>query len=161
VVLAITAIVFLCYFDPLGLQTPSLLTELDIIHNDEDENKTVTIKIKKFSRRRSRGNEGNTIPVDETDTVNARLYSASSRKNWGKRIRALCCCVGSHNNRSRVKALEDIAHSMATMFDGVDVALSDFVAALMLVHRDQKKRIQESKKDNLAIELRNVSCNYF
>ena len=157
-VLAITAIVFLCYFDPLGLQTPSLLTELDIIHNDEDENKSVTIKMKKFSRRRSRGN---TIPIDETDTVNVRLYSASSRKNWGKRIRALCCCVGSHNNRSRVKALEDIAHSMATMFDGVDVVLSDFVAALMLVHHDQKKRIQESKTDNLAIELRNVSCYYF
>jgi len=54
--------------------------------------------------------------------------------------------------------MEDIAHSMATMFDGVDVVPSDFVAALMLVRRDQKKKMQDDKKYNLAAELRNVSC---
>ena len=54
---------------------------------------------------------------------------------------------------------------MATMFNGVDIALSDFVAALMLVHRDQKKVLQNNRTQNtdcndidiLAAEMRNVS----
>ena len=154
VVLTITTIAILYFFDPLGLQTPSLLTELNITHDNKDESDNVGIEVKKFSRRR-RIREGNSIPADENNT---RLYSASSRSYWAKRIRTLCCCVGSHNNRSRVKALEDIVHSMATMFDGVDITLSDFVAALMLVHRDQKKKMKDNEKHNPAAELRNVSC---
>ena len=152
VVLAIIAILFMIYFDPLGLQTPSLLTELHITHNDEDEtDHDVIVEVKKVCRKRI---GGKTIKVD-ANKVGKRLYSSSAWMHWTRRVRALCCCIGGGNNRSKVQALEDIAHAMATMFDGVDVVLSDFVAALMLVHRDQKEQMKSIHCD-LGAQLRNV-----
>jgi len=158
VILTIVAILFLIYFDPLGLQTPSLLTELHFMQNDDNDNeedKNISIKAKKFGQQQSGGEDDNTV-VDETN--NTRLYSASSRRQWAQRVRTLCCCVSGRNNRAKVKALEDIAHAMATMFHKVDVVLSDFVVALMLVHRDQKKKMSSQTFD-LAADLRNVSYN--
>jgi len=149
VVLAIIAILFMIYFDPLGLQTPSLLTELHITNNDEDHD--VVVEVKKVFRKRI---GGQTIKVD-SNKVGKRLYSSSAWKHWTRRVRALCCCIGGGNNRSKVQALEDIAHAMATMFDGVDVVPSDFVAALMLVHRDQKEQMKSIHCD-LGAQLRNV-----
>jgi len=152
VVLAIIGILFMIYFDPLGLQTPSLLTELRVSHNDEDEtDHDVVVEVKKVCRKRI---GGKTIKVD-ANKVGKRLYSSNAWNHWTRRVRALCCCIGGGNNRSKVQALEDIAHAMATMFDGVDVVLSDFVAALMLVHRDQKKQLKSIHCD-LGAQLRNV-----
>jgi len=123
-----------------------------------------TTTIKKLSYRKRDKGSSNTA-FDETNAVDVRLYSARSRNNWAKKVRALCCWVCGSNNRSRTKALENIAHSMATMFDGVDIALPDFVAALMLVDCNQKKVLQNNRTQNtdcndidiLAVKMRNVN----
>jgi len=154
VILTIIAIMFLMYYDPLGLQTPSLLAELHIIRNEDDDNDEMEIIAKK-PRPKSQSNNAR---ADSRN--NTMLYNASSRRHWARRVRTLCCCVGGHNSRAKVKALEDIANAMATMFHGVDIVLSDFVTALMLVHRDQKKKMN-SEKLNPAADLKNVSCCIF
>ena len=149
VVLVIVTILLLIYYDPLGLQTPSLLTELYIKYSEDDMDGNIDIEVKKSGQRGKR----------HKGTAKT-LYSASSRKQWARRVKALCCCVGAHNNRSRVKALEDIAHAMATMFDGVDIVLSDIVTALMLIHYDQKEKMKSTQVDPAA-ELRNVRYNLY
>ncbi|XP_065890024.1 diacylglycerol lipase-beta-like isoform X2 [Dysidea avara] len=151
VVLTIIIILFLVYFDPLGLQTPSLLKELHIIHDDDDDDKSVNITVNKFGQKQCKGEDDSTAANE-----NGRSYSASSRMQWARRVRMFCCCVSGRNNRAKVKAMEDIAHAMATMFDKVDIVLSDFVVALMLVHRDQKIKVNSQRLD-LAAELRNIT----
>jgi len=143
-ILVILTVLFLIYYDPLGLQTPSLLKELYIKYSEDEMDGSIDIEVNKGGKH----HEGN----NATATA---LYSASSRKQWARRVKTLCCCVGAHNNRSRVNALEDIAHAMATMFDGVDIVLSDIVTGLMLIHYDQKEKMK-SKQIDLATELRNV-----
>ena len=150
VIHVIIAVLFMVYFDPLGLQTPSLLKELHVNH-DETDNDDIVVEVKKVQRKRY-GNK--TIKVDEKK-VGKRLYSASSRQQWTRRVRVLCCCAGGNNTRSKVQALEDIAHAMATMFDGVEIVPTDFVAALMLVHRDQKEQMK--RKCDLGAQLKTVS----
>ena len=150
VVLTVIAILFMIYFDPLGLQTPSLLRELH--HGDVDDD-DVVIEVKKVQRKRY-GNK--TIKVDQQKVGN-RLYSANSRQQWTRRVKILCCCTGGSNSRSKVQALEDIAHAMATMFDGVEIVPTDFVAALMLVHRDQKEQLKKNQNCDLGAQLKTVS----
>ena len=149
VIHVIIAVLFMVYFDPLGLQTPSLLTELHV-NQDEIDNDDIVVEVKKVQRKRY-GNK--TIKVD-AEKVGKRLYSASSRQQWTRRVRVLCCCAGGNNNRSKVQALEDIAHAMATMFDGVEIVPTDFVAALMLVHRDQKEQMK--RNCDLGAQLKTV-----
>ena len=151
VVLVVIAVLFMVYFDPLGLQTPSLLRELHHVHDEAEED--VVIEVKRVQRKRY-GNK--TIKVDQ-EKVGKRLYSASSRQQWTRRVRVLCCCTGGNNNRSKVQALEDIAHAMATMFDGVEIVPTDFVAALMLVHRDQKQQLKRNRHCDLGAQLKSVS----
>ena len=151
VVLVVIAVLFMVYFDPLGLQTPSLLRELHHVHDEEEED--VVIQVKKVQRKRY-GNK--TIKVDQ-EKVGKRLYSASSRQQWTRRVKVLCCCTGGNNSRSKVQALEDIAHAMATMFDGVEIVPTDFVAALMLVHRDQKGQLKRNRNCDLGAQLKTVS----
>jgi len=156
VILVIIAVLFMVYFDPLGLQTPSLLKELHVSDQDEHDgvDDDVIVEVKKVHRKRY-GNK--TIMVNQKQ-VGKRLYSASSRQQWFRRTRVLCCCTGGNNSRSKVQALEDIAHAMATMFDGVEIVPTDFVAALMLVHRDQKEQISKSQGScDLGAQLRSVS----
>jgi len=150
VILIILAVMLLVYYDPLGLQTPSLLNELYIKYSEDETYGGIDFEVKKFGWRGKH----------HKDNKTTKLYSASSKKQWARRIRMLCCCVGGHNSRAKLKALEDIANAMATMFLGVDFVLSDFVTALMLVHRDQKAKIK-SKKIDLAAELRSVSNRLF
>ena len=82
------------------------------------------------------------------------MYRASARTRWTQRVRVLCCCAGA-NNRAKRQALEDIAHAMTTIFDGIEMVPTDFIAALMLVHRDQKEQIK--KQRNLGAQLKRVS----
>lgn len=153
VIHVIIAALFMIYFDPLGLQTPSLLTELHVSTQDDIDDDDVVVEVKKVQRKRL-GNK--TIKVD-AKKVGKRLYSASSRQQWTRRVRVLCCCAGGNNTRSKVQALEDIAHAMATMFDGVEIVPTDFVAALMLVHRDQKEQMK--RNCDLGAQLKTVSQN--
>ena len=154
IILVVIAVLFMIYFDPLGLQTPSLLKELHVKTHDDHHNEAedVMVEVKKVQRKRY-GNK--TIKVDETK-VGKRLYSASSWQQWRRRVRWLCC-TGRNNTTSKVQALEDIAHAMATMFDGVEIVPTDFVAALMLVHRDQKKQMKTRHNCDLGAQLRTVS----
>ena len=153
IILVIIAVLFLIYFDPLGLQTPSLLKELNINTRDDHEanDDDVIFEVKKVQRVR---HHNRTIKVEKTK-VGKRLYSASSRQQWIRRTRVLCCCAGGYNGRAKVQVLEDIAHTMATMFDGVDIVPTDFVAALMLVHRDQKEQMKT--QCDLGAQLRKVN----
>ncbi|XP_065890027.1 diacylglycerol lipase-beta-like isoform X3 [Dysidea avara] len=148
VILTIFTLLFLTYYDPLGLQTPSLLMELYIKYSEDETDGSIDVKVKKVGKRGEQ-KEGN-------DMTTTKLYSASSKKQWTRRVKAWCCCVGAHNNTSRVKALEDIAHAMATMFDGVDIVLSDFMTGLMLIHHDQRQKMK-SKQIDLAARLRNIT----
>ena len=136
VIHVIIAILFMIYFDPLGLQTPSLLKEL-VGHKDNIDGRK------------------------QDDSVNKKkgLYRTSTWKLWGRRAKLLCCCVRGNNNTSKTQALDDIAHAMATMFDDVEIVPTDFVAALMLVHRDQKKQMKDPKCD-LGDQLKNVSQDF-
>ena len=151
IILVIIAVLFLIYFDPLGLQTPSLLKELNIYTRNEADD-DVVVEVNKVQRK----TVCNKTTVCKTK-VNKRLYSASSRQRWTRRARVLCCCAGGHNSRAKVQALGDIAHAMATIFDGVDVVPTDIVAALMLVHRDQKEQMKTQSTCDLGIQLRTVS----
>ena len=156
VVLVIIAVLFMVYFDPLGLQTPSLLKELDIHWRPKDEidgdgyeeGDDIVVNVMKIERKK-----GADKPKKQ---VTKRLYSASSRQRWRRRIKVLCCCAGS-NNGSKTQAMEDIVHAMATMLDGVDFVPTDFMAALMLVHRDQKEQIKKDIKCDLGAQLKSVS----
>ena len=162
VVLAIIAVLFLVYYDPLGLQTPSLLKELHLvkpeyeIDSDGDAGEShgdgrIVADVMKLKRKKG---------ADKTDRkpVSKKLYSASSQRRWKQRVKLLCCCAGSNDASAKNQAMEDIAHAMATMFHRVDFVPTDFIAALMLVHRDQKKQIKKDMyiKCDLGAQLKRV-----
>ena len=157
VVLVMIAVLFMVYFDPLGLQTPSLLKELvyrkstDEIDSDGDgKGDDIVVDVMKVEYKKN----GDKV-LKKQDTK--RLYSASSQQRWRRRVKVLCCCAGS-NNGSKTQAMEDMVHAMATMFDGDEsdeMVPTDFMAALMLVHQDQKA--QTKKGCDLGAQLKNVS----
>ena len=142
VVLVIIAVLFMVYFDPLGLQTPSLLKEL--VYRKSRDVDVMKVEYKK---------NGDRVLKKQ---VTKRLYSASSQQRWRRRVKVLCCCAGS-NNRSKTQAMEDIVHAMATMLDGVQFVPTDFMAGLMLVHQDQKAQMEKDKKCDLGAQLKSVS----
>ena len=145
VVHVIVAVLFMIYFDPLGLQTPSLLKELRVSANDDCDD----------------------VDGDYVDSASGAgdkkkgLYRTSTWKLWGQRAKLLCCCVRGNKNNSKVQALEDIAHAMATLFDDVDIVPTDFVAGLMLVHRDQKKQLEANPECDLGAPIKKVSESRF
>ena len=154
VVHIIIAILFMIFFDPLGFQTPSLLKELHVFHNEDSNEQNegdVTAAVKLVQRKKL---DDNTTEVVKK-TVTKRLYSTNSWKRWGRRAKFLCCCIGNNNSASKKQALEDIAHAMATMFDGVNIVPTDFIAALMLVHRNQKDQMK--RKCDLGAQVKRVS----
>ena len=146
VVHVIIAVLFMIYFDPLGLKTPSLLKELDIV-GDNDNDDDIMFELVKVHHNKQGGKVHKVVE-------RKRMYRASARTRWTQRVRVLCCCAGA-NNRAKRQALEDIAHAMATIFDGVEMVTTDFIAALMLVHRDQKEQIK--KQRDLGAQLKRVS----
>ena len=151
IILVIIAVLFLAYFDPLGLWTPSLLKELNInTRDDHESNDDVIVEANKMERKGNR-------TIIKKAKVSKRLYSASSRQQWTRRGKVLCCCAGGHNSRAKALALKDIAHAMATIFDGVEIVPMDFVAALMLVHRDQKEQMKTNPNCDMGAQLRTVS----
>ena len=148
VVHVIIAVLFMIFFDPLGLQSPSLLKELRVFVSGHDDNDGGGEDDKK------------TQQMKHDDKVNKKktLYRAQTWKLWGRRAKLLCCCVRGNNNTSKAQALEDIAHAMATMFHDLENQMvpTEFVAGLMLVHRDQKEQMKDPKCD-LGAQLKRVS----
>ena len=149
VVHVIIAILFMIYFDPLGLQTPSLLRELDVFVGHEDNG--------------GGDNKGDkTQHKNQNEVSNKKgLYRTSTWKFWGRRAKLLCCCVRGNNNTSKAQALDDIAHAMATIFDDLEIVPTDFIAALMLVHRDQKEQMTKDPECDLGAQLKRVSKSEF
>ena len=159
VVLVVIAVLFMIYFDPLGLQTPSLLKELEVLFkqkdetdDDGDEGDDIVVNVTKVERKKG---ADKTVKVHKKQ-VTKRLYSVGAQRRWRRRIKTLCCCVGT-NDRSKALAMEDIAHAMATMFDGVEIVPTDFMAALMLVHGNQRAQIKKDIKHDLGAQLKYVS----
>ena len=130
----VIAILFMIYFDPLGLQTPNLLKELRVLTGDGDEDI---------------GGEG--------DNKKKGLYRASTWRLWGQRAKVLCCCVRGKNNASKAQALEDIAHAMATMFDDIEIVPTDFIAGLVMVYRDQKEQLRDNPDCDLGTTVKEVN----
>ncbi|XP_065890020.1 diacylglycerol lipase-alpha-like isoform X2 [Dysidea avara] len=151
IILVIIGISFLIYFDPLGLQTPSLIEELDF-YDDNDEydasndDNDVTVMVQGIQRSVRKGKIVNSAVVKGIPK-NHKLYSTNAKKQWLQRVKVLLCCVCSNETRSVEQVLEDIAHSMAILFEGNKLVLSDFVAGLMLVYRDQKERKKDANYD--------------
>ena len=142
VVHVIIAVLFMIYFDPLGLQTPSLLKELRVFTDDDVDDDDDDIG-------------------GEYDNKKKGLYRTHTWKLWGQRAKLLCCCVRGNNNTSKAQALEDIAHAMATMFDDVEIVPTDFVASLIMVHRDQKEQLTENPDCDLGAPVKKVSESRF
>ena len=123
VVLALTAILFMIRFDPLGLQTPSLLKELGhvlLIRSDEvGSNDTAKVENKKMdNKRKYNGLDG-------------------AQQRWSRRIKMLCCCAG-HSNR-KAQAMEQIAHTLASLtYRLKDFVPTYYLAGLLLVKREQR-----------------------
>ena len=151
VVHVIIAVLFMIYFDPLGLQTPSLVKELQVVKPDADNDEDVMFEVAVKVHHKKQGNE---VTTRRKVVKRKRMYHASSLARWTQRVKLLFCCAGA-NNRAKVQALKDIAHAMATMLDGMEMVPTDFVAALMLVYRDQKEQIK--KQCNLGAQLKSVS----
>ena len=145
VVHVLIAVLFMVFFDPLGLQSPSLLKDLRVFVTGHDDN--------------DGGNEDdNKTQQQKHDNKKKTLYRAQTWRLWGRRAKLLCCCVRGNNNTSKVQALEDIAHAMATMFHDVEMVPTEFVAGLMLVHRDQKAQMKQNLKCDLGAQLKRVSA---
>ena len=117
------------YFDPLGLQTPSLLKELGIQLGSGEYD------------------EGKNLAKTESQKGAKRSYGMGTQRRWRRRIKILCCCVGS-NNSSKARTMEDIAHTLARITHDVEEFVpTHFMAGLMLVHKQQKEQRGNDKCD--------------
>ena len=146
VLLAIYTVGFLVFIDACNCLTPRFLKDMthlnvvggDGIHDDnlsEEERKTLAeYGTGKFHR--SKVGKGKII-----------------RRMW-----ALLLCQRSSGHRSRSIALRDLAKAIYTVFSDSDVVVSDLLAGLILVNRDQKKKQKECKC--LVSEFRDVSGIY-
>ena len=145
----IIAVLFMIGFDPLGLQTPSLIKELQV--KDTDNDKDVVFEVAVKVHRKGQGNE---VTTERKIVKRKRMYHASSWARWKQRVRLLFCCAGA-NNRAKAQALKDIVHAMATMLDGMEMVPTDFAAALMLVHHNQREQMK--KQYNIGAQPKSVS----
>ena len=138
VLLVLIAVLFLIYFDPLGLQTPSLLKELCIQLGFSDYNESETNVAKTESHKGAK-----------------RSYGMGTKRRWRRRIKILCCCVGS-NNSSKARTMEDIAHTLARITHDVEEFVpTHFMAGLMLVHKSQKQQRDHDEAQKKCVW---VSC---
>ena len=123
VVLALNAILFMIRFDPLGLQTPSLLKELGHIHLI----RSVEVESNDTAKHENRKKD------------NKRKYNGldSAQQRWSRRVKMLCCCAG-HSNR-KAQAMKQIAHTLASLtYRLKDFVPTYYLAGLLLVKREQK-----------------------
>lgn len=76
-----------------------------------------------------------------------KYYVQLGHRKFYRRFKALCCCFKTGGNRSSSLAMHDAAKALHTMFGDLDLVPSDVVAGLVLLHRDQKKKMLECKCD--------------
>ena len=59
-----------------------------------------------------------------------------------RRFKILCCCCGHRgsSNRSTSLAMQDAAKALHTVFSDLDFVVSDVVAGLILLKKDQRKK---------------------
>lgn len=126
--LIVYAIGFLIYLDPLGVCfTPPRLR--DMAHLSELGN-------------------------DDIDTIDSDTRKYMKRKKIGKlhrnhigagkiiqKIKGLLCCIHPGRHRSRSTALQQMANALYTVFSNdKNLVVSDVIAGLILVSRDQKTK---------------------
>ena len=142
IMLVIIGILFLIYFDPLGLQTPSLIEELSTMDVEDDDIEydasDVTVMVHKVWQKVFKGKIISKAVIKDAAKV-YRLYNTNAKEQWLQWVKVLLVVLAVIDARSILQALEDIAHGMAIMLEGNEFVLSDFVAGLMLVYRDQKE----------------------
>lgn len=118
IVIIIYAVGWLIYVDPIGLCTPGLLDELEILDKLDHIGDPTEVDLFKFHR--------------------ASLETSHIRR----RLQTICCCLGLRGHQSRGMALQDAAGAFHTIFNDVDLVGSDIVAGLILLNLDQKQKVR-------------------
>lgn len=67
--------------------------------------------------------------------------SVAAKNKWEKRFRIICCCVAGQEKNTG--AFNDISQLLAEYFQDVDLVPTDIAAGLILVSKDQEKKISE------------------
>ena len=135
VVLVLTAILFMIRFDPLGLQTPSLLKELGIhvIPSSQGESNDDKGGVNDTAKQEG---VNDTAKQENKKRKYGGLHGAQQR--WSRRIKMLCCCAG-HSDR-KAQAMEQIARTLATLtYRLKDFVPTYYMAGLLLVKQEQRK----------------------
>ncbi len=133
VTIAIYFIGFLIFCDPAGCCAPGMLEEMGFLDNE-----------KQLEKRKKQNKE----VVHHGSTIDHRRIL--------RKFNALCCCFVGGGQRSRSVALQDVARAFHTVFTDTDVVLTDIVAGMILVNKDQKRKKLDGKC--LTTEFRKVRC---
>ena len=133
-VIIISCVLWLIYLDPIGVCSSGLIDQMDFL-DEVDE-----------------------IPdPKERDLFKFHRGSIGSRR-IRRRLQTICCCLGLTGHESRGLALEDAAKAIHTIFDDVDLVASDLAAGLILLNRDQKRKLRNGK--SLVSKFKKVSEYY-
>ena len=130
IVIIIYFIGWLIYLDPIGLCTPGLVDELEILDKLDHMKDPTEFDLFKFHR--------------------ASLETSHIRH----RLQTIFCCLGLKGHQSRGRALQDAASALHTIFNDVDLVGSDLVAGLILLNLEQKRKLRSG--DCLDEELKQV-----
>lgn len=143
VTLIIYFIGFMFYVDPIGLCSPGLLPDMKLFEETDDA------KDPEQMDEESQITDG---PKFHHSRVGQRAYF--------RRLKALCCCLGIGGHRSRSIAVNDVARAFYTIFSDLDdVVPSDMLAGLILISRDQRKKMKECQC--LISDFRGVSTSRY
>ena len=118
-ILVVSSIFWLVFLDPVGVCSPGLLDQMGFLDEEEDD-------------------EGDTDP-HFGKVHRAHLGSRRIRRRLNT---LLCCCLCCTKHRERGLAIEDTARVLHSLFDDVDVVGSDLVAGLILLNKDQKRKMR-------------------
>ncbi len=105
----------------------------------------------------SRAIDPSTIPVEHLQRIASGVHNSNvSQGNMLRRLRAVFCCLGVGGHRSRGTALEDVAKALYTLFHGENIVLSDIISGLILLHKDQERKLKGGGRNTLTEKFREV-----
>ena len=137
IVIIISSILWSVFLDPIGICSPRILEELDNF-SDEEEDKE----------------------ADSSEHTVLKFRAHIGWKRIKRRLMSLfCCCLGVVRHRERGVALEDAARVMQSIFNDVDLVGSDLVAGLILLNRDQRRKIRNN--ECLVSDYKKVGDPYY
>ena len=121
IVIIVSSIVWSVFLDPIGICSPGLLDQLDFLDEDAEVMDPSIHPTFKFHR--------------------ARIGSRKIKRRFKT---LFCCCLGVGRHSERGVALEDAARVMQSIFNDVDLVGSDLVAGLILLNRNQRRKIRNN-----------------